>query len=533
MFVSVVLLEVMWLVQGQMASLETELMADLEKCSGFDASGSLTLWGIEGEFDTEKISHSLESVDGAELATEKLREHKSRVQHRCLDTAMHVQQLFLAYQRHQIAYYDSSDLVVVQVMTFTGTSMNNLSKMSVILRNVEGKDMACGSLGAACKFVHGYCLHSYMTGIAGACAIMADIITFYVLVQHLRKSRSRGHETPQLRRCTIRILLMVPTYTTEAFVSLWEHVGAEAGEILKFTREIWEAVVIFSFLQYVLLCVGGPAAVSARQGAAPHGTVGHDLVHDPADQQLGDHSKPIHLQQLWPFKYCFPAWRSADQMQRWCVRVTLLYMFVTVTFSIIGFFTSLTGAEKLTSKVILIGGLVLMGAQSLAMTGMATFCHTFLGELKPMRPLAKFLTVKGVVFLSFWQSLIIKAAVYFGAMDAYVDQSGMWNSAEQLNGGMQNFLICVEMNLAAIGFVLFFQAKDYDTALENLNVVRVTVTENPKAGGMLHHASKIDVLGFMDVLKVAFHTQRRYTQTVPITVNEVGKKAPKMIINTE
>mmetsp|Transcript_63062 Transcript_63062/g.169474 ORF Transcript_63062/g.169474 Transcript_63062/m.169474 type:complete len:213 (+) Transcript_63062:2-640(+) len=207
---------------------------------------------------------------------------------------------------------------------------------------------------------------------------------------------------------------------------------------------------------------------------------------------------------------------------RWCIRMTLVYIFVTVFFSIVGLVTSLAGSDMITSKVLLIGGLILVAAQSFAMTGMATFCHTFLDELKPMRPLAKFLTVKGVVFLSFWQSMIIKAADYFGAMDDYIDQSGAWSSSAQIGGGMQNFLICIEMNLAAIGFVLFFRAQDYNTAIESLDVVKKP--DKKDKSGVLHHASKLDVLGFMDIIKVAFHAERGVKQTIPLGGGEIGKK---------
>ena len=70
--------------------------------------------------------------------------------------------------------------------------------------------------------------------------------------------------------------------------------------------------------------------------------------------------------------------------------------------------------------------------------------------LEPFRPLLKFVLVKSVIFLTFWQGLFISIAVGTGA----VPSAGEGNN-------IQNFLICVEMLPAAICIIFAFPWKDF------------------------------------------------------------------------
>ena len=65
-------------------------------------------------------------------------------------------------------------------------------------------------------------------------------------------------------------------------------------------------------------------------------------------------------------------------------------------------------------------------------------------DLAPFKPLAKFLVVKSVVFFTFWQGIFINILTKVGV----ISDSGDF-SATEIQLGLQDFIICIEMFFAA------------------------------------------------------------------------------------
>ena len=100
---------------------------------------------------------------------------------------------------------------------------------------------------------------------------------------------------------------------------------------------------------------------------------------------------------------------------------------------------------------------------------LVSFYHAFAKELAPFRPLAQFLCIKGVVFLAFWQGVILELAVWRGWLHAGHWYAGSCLSlhmhlppqsialihtlcvprytVDELTCAVQNFLVCLEMGL--------------------------------------------------------------------------------------
>jgi hypothetical protein len=81
-------------------------------------------------------------------------------------------------------------------------------------------------------------------------------------------------------------------------------------------------------------------------------------------------------------------------------------------------------------------------------------------ELKPMRPLPKFLCIKTVVFFSFFQGFIINILVYYGVIKN-IFGSQETDDYKLLSSKLQDFLICVEMFIAAIAHKYSFPHTPY------------------------------------------------------------------------
>jgi hypothetical protein len=77
---------------------------------------------------------------------------------------------------------------------------------------------------------------------------------------------------------------------------------------------------------------------------------------------------------------------------------------------------------------------------TVAVCSLMSFYHTFEKELRPHRPLAKFLCIKGVVFFASAQSTILRLLVHYGVV-----HESHWYSTAQVSDAIQNLLVCLEM----------------------------------------------------------------------------------------
>ena len=95
-------------------------------------------------------------------------------------------------------------------------------------------------------------------------------------------------------------------------------------------------------------------------------------------------------------------------------------------------------------------------AVSTAMYALVLFYLVTKIELSPRRPVPKFLSIKAVIFFSFWQSVVIAFLVKVGV----IGQAGSWTS-EDVATGLQDWLICVEMFVASLIHILAFSHTPY------------------------------------------------------------------------
>jgi hypothetical protein len=90
---------------------------------------------------------------------------------------------------------------------------------------------------------------------------------------------------------------------------------------------------------------------------------------------------------------------------------------------------------------------------------MIFFYYATKNELGPIRPVGKFLSVKAMVFFTWWQSVGI-SLLYQMDMIPHYHAKEEWTS-EDVAKGLQDYLICIEMFLFAIVHVFVFPHTDY------------------------------------------------------------------------
>ncbi|KAG8557906.1 hypothetical protein GDO81_016776 [Engystomops pustulosus] len=104
---------------------------------------------------------------------------------------------------------------------------------------------------------------------------------------------------------------------------------------------------------------------------------------------------------------------------------------------------------------------------SLALYALFLFYFATKELLHPFEPVLKFLTIKAVIFLSFWQGMLLAILERCGAIPEVQIINGNTVGAGTVAAGYQNFIICIEMLFAAIALRYAFTCQVYREKKEN------------------------------------------------------------------
>jgi hypothetical protein len=102
----------------------------------------------------------------------------------------------------------------------------------------------------------------------------------------------------------------------------------------------------------------------------------------------------------------------------------------------------------------------------LALYGLFLFYFATKDMLAPFDPVIKFFTVKSVIFLSFWQGVLLAVLEKGGVIQplSRLEDGSSGASAGTVSAGYQNFLVCIEMFFAAIALRYAFPISVYSPA---------------------------------------------------------------------
>lgn len=229
---------------------------------------------------------------------------------------------------------------------------------------------------------------------------------------------------------------MVPIYSLDSWIALkYPNIAIYVDTC----RECYEAYVIYNFMIFLLNYLGNqyPSLV---------------LILEVQEQQR-------HLPPLC----CCPPWPMGEVLLFRCKLGVLQYTVVRPITTVIALICQLSGiydegnfsSKNAWTYLVIVNNI----SQLFAMYCLVLFYRTLREELNPIRPVGKFLCVKLVVFVSFWQAVFIALLVKVGVISD--SHTWDWDSVEAVATGLQDFVICVEMFLAAIAHHFSFTYKPY------------------------------------------------------------------------
>lgn len=278
---------------------------------------------------------------------------------------------------------------------------------------------------------HGFKKQDQGALVGGAFVLLALPIAFYEIVQHMIY-----YTQPRLQKYIIRILWMVPIYAVNAWLGLLYPEGSIYVDSL---RECYEAYVIYNFMMYLLAYLDADHQLEHRLELSPQ-------VH---------HMFPL---------CCLPDWEMGKEFVHMCKHGILQYTAVRPISTLISFICELNGvygegefrADVAFPYMIALNNL----SQFVAMYCLVLFYRANAEALKPMKPIGKFLCIKAVVFFSFFQGVIIALLVYFDVISS-IFKTEDTHYIRNISSKLQDFLICIEMFLAAVAHHYSFSYKPF------------------------------------------------------------------------
>lgn len=260
-------------------------------------------------------------------------------------------------------------------------------------------------------------------GIAGVCAWGGVIISIYQILCHLR-----NYTEPTFQRYIVRIIFMVPNYAITSWLSM---VNRGASIYFDTVRDCYEAWVIYNFLALCLAYVGGPGAVVIK-----------------AEGKIVEPS--------WKHTTCcLPAMAVDGFFLRRCKQGALQFVIIKPILAALTLILYAAGKYE--------DGVWAPDGGYLYLAIMYNVCYTialyslllfYIGTdelLQPFNPLLKFVLVKTVIFLTFWQGIAISMICSWGKIKDPSDGKAL-----------QNFMICLEMIGASVMMLYAFPHTEYN-----------------------------------------------------------------------
>lgn len=270
---------------------------------------------------------------------------------------------------------------------------------------------------------------------ASACTVLTLVVSLRLILLHLR-----NYVYPKQQKFVVRIVAIVPIYAVESYLALRFRRSALYIETL---RECYEAYAIYSFLYYLISLFGDES----------------ELI------KLLRH-KSVARAHPWPLSLLISPWASAHEILTRCKVGVIQYVLVKNLCALVVFVLASLGYYE-EGTFSFTGAYLYVTAVNSLSQGVALYCLVlfyFAGkdELAPWKPISKFLTVKVVIFWTWYQSVVVSYLAHNTNLIAKHKGRSSW-SDEEIAKGIQDYAICIEMLFASIAFSYAFSHTEYSS----------------------------------------------------------------------
>lgn len=273
--------------------------------------------------------------------------------------------------------------------------------------------------------------------IAAIVTLGSCLLTVLQLLGHLTSYRH-----PKRQRYAVRILLMVPIYAIDSF---WSYLSFRDATWIAIARDTYEAYVLYNFFELLMDLLNGPDGCVALWKKNNQTTLAHSF----------------------PVNAFLPDMKLTKQLLWWWKVLIVQYVVLSPLITVASFAAGIEGVFDENSYSPEDAHLYLMVAKLVSVTlAFTALFYLYLATkvvIHEYDPTGKFISIKFVIFFSFWQYLAITTAHSYGyfpesILKAVLSWSHGASGIEDQEVALCNLLTCVEMFLTAVMHHFVFDA---------------------------------------------------------------------------
>ncbi|CAL9058778.1 protein LAZ1 homolog 1-like [Musa acuminata AAA Group] len=292
------------------------------------------------------------------------------------------------------------------------------------------------SLGGEANLLPGWPILS-----AGAFVLVALVLSLFLIVEHLAV-----YNQPEEQKFLIGLILMVPVYAVESFLSLLD---TKVAFICEMMRDCYEAFAMYCFERYLIACLGGEESTIRFMETQM------EIFSSTPLLEL-EHADGV-IRHPFPLNCFMKHWYLGSDFYH-SVKIGIVqYMILKTVCAFLAIILELFGVYGEGKFGWRYGypylAVVLNFSQTWALYCLIQFYSVTKHKLEPIKPLAKFLVFKSIVFLTWWQGVAVAFLFSTGAFKGHL--------ARELKTRIQDYIICIEMGIAAVVHSHVFPAKPY------------------------------------------------------------------------